>query len=116
MSGDRPQLATATASDLTCLACLWAEQELCGRRPAKCDPFAWACREKNQDSFLLFVRLKQLPKVPTFADAVVQQRRVVEEKAVAVGNQRGHADRLIVQLPTASTGTCYNMFDDTEGD
>ena len=116
MSGDRPQLATATASDLTRLACLWAEQELCGRRPAKCDPFAWACREKNLDSFLLFVRLKQLPKVPTFADAVVQQRRVVEEEAVAAGNQRGLADRLIVQLPTASTGTCYNMFDDAEGD
>ena len=26
-------------SDLTKLACLWSQQELCGRRPAKFDPF-----------------------------------------------------------------------------
>ena len=30
--------------DITKLACLWSQQELCGRRPAKCDPFEWACQ------------------------------------------------------------------------
>ena len=57
------QPVAATAGDLTRLACLWSQQELCGRRPAKIDPFTWACREPNLDSFLLYVRLKQLPKV-----------------------------------------------------
>ena len=33
----------ACSSDLTRLACLWLQQEMCGRRPAKIDPFAWAC-------------------------------------------------------------------------
>ena len=60
---------------------MWSQQELCGRRPAKIDPFEWACQGRNVDSFLLFTRLKRLPKVPTFAQAVVQQRRVTEEEA-----------------------------------
>ena len=72
-----------TAGDLTRLACLWSQQELCGRRPVKVDPFAWACKEANLDSFLLFVRLKQLPKVPSFCEAVVQQQRIVNVSIAA---------------------------------
>ena len=67
--------------DLTKLACLWSQEELCGRRPAKIDPFEWACHENNIDSFMLFTRLKRLPKVPTFAQAVMQQRQVVDDEA-----------------------------------
>ena len=39
ISGDLPRPIVATTGSLTRLACLWAEQELCGRRPAKIDPF-----------------------------------------------------------------------------
>ena len=66
--------------DITRLACLWSQQELCGRRPAKCDPFEWACQEGNIDSFVLFARLKRLPRVPTFAQAVMQQRQAIEDE------------------------------------
>ena len=102
ISDDLPQPIAATTGDLTRLACLWAEQELCGRRPAKVDPFAWACREHNLDSFLLLVRLKQLPKVPTFHDAVVQQQQVIDEEAAVAKCQNGLADRLAIQLPNVS--------------
>ena len=30
------------------------------------DPFEWACKAENVDSFLRFIRLKKLPRVPTF--------------------------------------------------
>ena len=80
------------------------------------DPFTWACHEPNIDSFMLFVRLKQLPKVPTFCEAVAQQRRIVEEEAAATASQRALADRLTIQLPVASTAVSYSMFDDAEGD
>jgi len=101
--------------DLTRLANLWSQQELCGRRPAKVDPFVWACHEPNIDSFMLFVRLKQLPKVPTFREAVVQQRQAMDEEAVAAKSQRGLADRLTIQPPAASKAVSYSMFDDAEG-
>ena len=107
-----PQPIAATTGDLTRLACLWSQQELCGRRPAKVDPFAWACHEPNIDSFMLFVRLKQLPKVPTFCEAVVQQRQAMDEEAVAVKSQRGLVDRLTIQLLVVSKTVSYNMFDD----
>ena len=82
-----PKLRFAAATkegDLTRLACLWSQQELCGRRPAKYDPLKWACKGRNVDSFLLYVRLKRLPKVPTFADAVAQQRQVTDDEAKAM--------------------------------
>ena len=63
------------------LACLWSQLELCGRRPAKIDPVKWACKKKNFDSFSLFARLKRLPKVPTFAEAVMQQRLIYDDTA-----------------------------------
>ena len=87
-----PPPIAATAGDLTRLACLWLQQELCGRRPAKVDPFTWACHAPNVDSFLLFVRLKQLPKVPTFRQAVVQHQQATDEEAAASGRERGHAE------------------------
>ena len=77
--------------DHTKLACLWSQQELCGRRPAKFDPFEWACQEGNTDSFLLFTRLKRLPRVPTFAQAVVQQRQVIEDEAKEAELRRSDA-------------------------
>ena len=48
-AGEEPRKrAAATAQgDLTRLACLWSQQELCGRRPAKYDPFKWACKERT---------------------------------------------------------------------
>ena len=82
--------------DLTKLACLWSQQELCGRRPAKIDPFEWACQENNVDSFMLFTRLKRLPKVPTFAQAVMQQRQVVDDEAREAERRRS----------TAAQGNC----------
>lgn len=109
------QPVAATAGDLARLACLWSEQELCGRRPAKVDPFAWACHEPNLDSFMLFVRLKQLPKVPTFCEAVILQQQVVDEEATAAKSLKALANRLTVQLPTANRAAAYNMFDDAEG-
>ena len=108
---NQPQrLVAATTSELTRLACLWSQQELCGRRPAKVDPFAWACHGTNLDSFLLFVRLKQLPKVPTFREAVVQQQKVFDEEAGAVTHRKEIADHLVIQLPavggTPPAGSC----------
>lgn len=102
--------------DLTRLACLWSQQELCGRRPAKVDPFAWACHEPNIDSFLLSVKLKQLPKAPSFREAVEQQRRTREEEAVVAKNRPTFADRLSIQLPVEHKTASYSMFDDAEGD
>ena len=110
------QPIVVTTGDLTRLACLWSQQELCGRRPAKVDPFAWACHEPNIDSFLLFVKLKQLPKVPSFREAVEQQRQAREEEAVAAKNRLTFADRLSIQLPVANKTANYSMFDDAEGD
>ena len=83
-----PRPIAATTGDLTRLACLWSQQELCVRRLAKVDPFAWACHEHNIDSFLLYVKLKQLPKVPTFREAVEQQRQAREEEALAARSRR----------------------------
>ena len=111
-----PRPIAATTGDLTRLACLWSQQELCGRRPAKVDPFAWACHEPNVDSFLLYVKLKQLPKVHTFREAVEQQPRAREEEALAAQSRRTIADRLAIQLPVANKAVNYNMFDDAEGD
>ena len=68
--------------DLIKLACLWSQLELCGPRPAKVSPFERACCDSNIDSFLLFTRLKRLPKVPTFAEAVIQQKRVFSDVAL----------------------------------
>ena len=80
--------------DLTRLACLWSQQELCGRRLAKIDPFEWACHEPNVDSFLLFARFKRLPKVPTFAQAVMQQRQaIVDQARTATRDQRSRIGR-----------------------
>ena len=101
---ETPHLPTAvTTGDLTRLACLWPQQELCGRRPAKVDPFAWACREPNLDSFLLFVWLKQLPNVPSFCEAVVQQQMFVDEEAAAAKSQKSIADCLAIQIPAVRT-------------
>ena len=79
----------ASDDDLTRLACLWSQQELCGRRPVKMDPFAWACHEPNVDSFLLFVRPKRLPNVPTSVQAVMQQRQAMDEEADNARDGRG---------------------------
>ena len=40
-SGWAGEAADAPTDDLTRLACLWSQQELCGRRPAGVDPFTW---------------------------------------------------------------------------
>ena len=109
------QPVAATAGDFTRLACLWSEQELCGRRPVKVDLFAWACHEPNLDSFLLFVKLKQLPKVPTFCEAVIQQQHVVNEEAAVAKSVNGLANRLTVQLLAAKRAATYSMFDEAEG-
>ena len=78
--------------DLTRLACLWSQQELCGRRPKGVDPFEWVCHGPNVDSFLLFVKLKQLPMVPIINGT------------------------LQAQPPSDIGAIRYNLFDDEEGD
>ena len=79
--------------------------------------FAWACHGPNLDSFMLFVKLKQLPKVPTFSDAVVQQQRVIDEEAAAAARSKVDlASRLTIKLPETGKPVSYSMFDDAEGD
>ena len=126
----RKRAAATEKGDLTRLACLWSQQELCGRRPAKYDPFKWACRERNVDSFLLYVRLKRLPKVPTFAEAVAQQRQVTDDEAKARETRhctdsldgkksqdaRPQDPPFSDDVNDGAPARSYNMFDDDEGE
>ena len=75
-------------------------------------PFTWACREPNLNSFLLFVRLKQLPRVPTFSEAVAQQRQAFDTEAAAAKSQRELAERITIKLPVTNNAAVHCMFDD----
>ena len=101
--------------DLTKLACLWAQQELCGRRPVKYDPFEWACKGRNVDSFLLYARLKRLPKVPTVAEAVAQQRQVHDDEARDAEMRRSNEARPQGPPPPTYNSMHVSMFDDEDG-
>ena len=70
----------------------------------------------NVDSFLLCVRLKQLPKVPTFKQAVMQQQQATDEEAEASRKGQCLAERIAVQSPVVSITRSYNLVDDEEGE
>ena len=44
----------------------------------------------------LNVRLKQLPRVPSFCEAVIQQQRAIEDEAEAAKKSQNLADRLAI--------------------
>ena len=81
------------------LVYLWSLQEMRGRRPAKIEPPKWASRKRNIDSFLLFAKLRRLPKVPTFADAVIQQKQVLDDFSTSDEEQADLPAGILDDLP-----------------
>ena len=85
--------------DYVKLVYLWSLQEMRGRRPAKIEPPKWTSRKRNIDSFLLFAKLRRLPKVPTFADAVIQQKQVINDFSTSEVDQADLPAGILNDLP-----------------
>jgi hypothetical protein len=50
--------------DCRYLSFLWWQQGGCSQMPLGMHPFEWACKTGNVDSFMRFIRLRRLPRIP----------------------------------------------------